>query len=250
MLLQILPTDLIAVRIIPLLPLVDKIALYHTNRLLRSLLPNLYQTLYKTTIKNLNDWAMKTMNDWNSPDESAETFNQIIAPICSIRPHHRPYFIAFYKLVYNMHYFNLIMLNNTVYRMGQKDILQTPYRDIFLQTAMTVYMRKFQGYIETIENETDAYLQVVLANRIIPDEIKIRKLAGSYIDLKTVEDYEEISQQLAAVIVGRMLEGRLPNYQFRHSFVTQEEKLMKLLRETRDGLKEDAFMQGMGMLVV
>ena len=246
MLLQILPTDLIAVRIIPLLSLVDKLALYDTNRLLRSLLPNFYKIIYETTLKNLKEWSMKSITEWSYPEEARESFNEIILPICTIKPDHRKYFDAFYKLIYNMHYFYLIHLNNTVYRMGQKEIIESPYRDYFLQVAMTVYIGKYKEYIELIENEVDAYMPVVLLNRIIPEEIKIRQLAGSYIDLKEVKDYEEVSSGLAAAIVVQAFRGKQLNYQFRHSFDTQEEKLQPLLK----GMGEDVFMRGMGVLMV
>jgi hypothetical protein len=233
-LLQTLPTDLFLLEVVPYLSLLDKLALYDTSKFFRSLFPYLYQTIKIHTIASLASWATTPLSAYSYPEEPQDTYHTIILPICSIQPSLRPSFEAFYKLIYNMHYFNLLQLNNAPYRMQQKEIQNSPFATELTKLATALYIQKFKNYPPLINNEEDPYAPIVYMNRVIPDEINIRKLAASHFDLATLPDYTEVSTALAQALVPKILIARHPNYQYKHSYNTQNEKFQALLKTIPD----------------
>ena len=234
MALQVIPADLFVVEVAPKLSILDKLSLYDTNKYFRSLFPDLYKTIYNNTIQSLTSWAFASQTLYSYPEENKEIFNEIILPICIVQPSLRPSFEAFYKLISNMYYFNLLQLNNAPYRLQQKEIQNSPFAAFFTKIATTIYIKKFKEYPPLIENEADPYAAMVYMNRVIPDEIKLRKLAASHFDLTTIPDYTEVSTALALALVPHVVSARHPNYQYKHSYNTQNEKLQTLLKTIPD----------------
>lgn len=231
---QAIPADLFLTEVSPKLSVLDQLSLYDTNKYFRSLFHNIYQTIYNNTIQSLTTWAFAPLTVYSYPEENKEIFNEIVLPICLIQPTLRPSFEAFYKLISNMHYFNLLQLNSAVYRMGDKLLQDTPFAAFFTKIATTLYIKKFKDYPQMIENEEIMYAPIVYMNRVIPDEIKLRKLAASHFDLTTIPDYTEVSTALALALVQKVLQARHPNYQYRHSYDTQNAKLQTLLKTIPD----------------
>lgn len=234
MALQVLPADLFVVEVAPRLSVLDQLSLYDTNKYFRSLFPNLYQTIYNNTIQSLTTWAFAPLTTYSYPEENKEIFNNIVLPICLIQPALRPSFDLFYKLISNMHYFHLLQLNCAVHRMKDKLLQDSPFAAFFTKIATTLYIQKFKEYPPLIEDEEDPYAPMVYMNRVIPDEIKLRTLAASHFDLTTLPDYTEVSTALARALVPKVLSARHPNYQYKHSYNTQNEKLQTLLKTIPD----------------
>ena len=234
MALLVIPADLFIVEVAPRLSVLDKLSLYDTNKYFRSLFPDIYKTIYNNTITSLTTWAFASQTLYSYPEENKEIFNEIILPICLIQPALRPSFDAFYKLISNMYYFNLLQLNCAVYRMGDKLLQNSPFATFFTKIAATVYIQKFKNYPPLIENEEDPYAAIVYMNRVIPDEIKLRTLASSHFDLTTIPDYTEVSTAMALALVPKILLARHPNYQYKHSYDGQNEKLQNLLKTIPD----------------
>jgi hypothetical protein len=227
---QFLPTDLFLLNVVPNLSILDKISLYDTCKYFRSLFPNLYKTIFNNTVNDLTTWATTPLNSYNSKEEIYEIYEKITLSIRLIRPSLIPSLNAFFYIIYNMHYFNLMLLNNVPYRLQQHVIIGSPFAAEFIKIAITLYIQKFKDYPQMIENEEITYAPIVYMNRTIPDEIKLRTIAASYIDLISIPDYTKISTAMAHALVQKVIQARHPNYMYRHSYNSQNEKFQILLQ--------------------
>lgn len=223
--LQNLPTDLLLLQVVPLLSILDIISLSETNKFFRSLFPNLLKTLFDTTVQNITEWAFTPLSTYKYLGHCAKRLDDIILPICTIQPTLRVSFDAFFKLIYNLHYFNLLQINCTIYRLQQKEIQDSPFAYPFTHITMSLYIQKFKHYPQMIEQEEDPYAAIVYMQRIIPDEIKIRQIAHTHFDPTLIPDYTDVSTALAQALLQKVLQANHPNYQYKHTYTTQLEKL-------------------------
>jgi hypothetical protein len=220
-----LPADLFLLEIVPLLSILDIISLSETNKFFRSLFPNLLKTVFDTTVQNITEWAFTPLSEYKYPGHCVKKLDDIILPICTIQPTFRVSFDAFFKLIYNTHYFNLLQLNTAVYRLQQKEIQNSPFAYHFTRITVSLYIQKFKHYPQMIEQEEDPYAVIVYMQRIIPDEIKIRQIVHMHFDPTLIPDYTDVSTALAQALLQKVLQANHPNYPYKHTYTTQLEKL-------------------------
>lgn len=242
MALQTLPVDLFLLQVVPLLSVLDIITLSNTNKFFRNLFPNLLKTIFDTTVDHLKEWAFTPLSNYKYPGHCVKKLDDIILPICTIQPTLRVSFDIFFKLIYNTHYFNLLQLNSTVYRLQQKEIQDSPFAYHFTYITVSLYIQKFKEYPQMIEQEETPYAAIVYMQRIIPDEIKLRIIAQTHFNPTLIPDYTEVSTALAQALIQKVLQAKHPNYQYKHSFNTQYEKLQKLLQTIPNTTTDPFFM--------